>query len=486
MVREAPGATRHAALLLLLGAAGCVSSIRGDVDRVQELARVRLGPADFDGEVDPVTNGTIRDVLATPLDADAAVRVALLNNRALRGELRELGVARGRVLQAGLLPNPRLEVEFLPERNTSLELRVEYDVRGLLLAPLQSRAAEYDLQAARYHAAAAVVALGFEVRAAFYGLQAAEQQLAVGQRTLDAYAAGRDFARALVEAGNLPPVDASTQNAAYQEARVTVAELELEALDRREEVQRLLGLHGDETRWTVRGTLGSAPDALTIPEGSEGRALTASLEAAAMRSQMEGAARRAGVARVAGLIPELTGDVHVLAGDPAQGGGVDALGRNWNVGAGFTLALPLFDRQQGRVREFVAEFDGLMERYVGLGIDLRSLVRAARNRLASTHARARQYDAVILPARAQVLEETVLQYNAMQTGVLQLLEARRAQLDAELSAIETRRAYWTAAAAFQALLAGARVDARGDGRGDGRRGTAGRNVMGSSASQGER
>jgi len=482
MGREVSGALRLSAMLMALGSAGCSTSIRDDVARVQELSRVRVAPDDFDGEVDTVTNANVRTALAAPLDADAAVRIALANNRALRAELRELGVARGRLLQAGLLPNPRLEIEFLPERNTSVELRVEYDLRGILLAPLRSRAARYDLQAAHYRAAAAVVTLGFETRSAFYALQAAEEQVAVAQRLLDAFAAGRDYARALVEAGNLPPVDATTQDAAYQEARITVAELELEALDRREEMHRMLGVHGDETRWTTRGALGPAPATLAVEENAETRALTASLEAGALRSQMEGAARRAGVARVAGLIPELTGDVHVLAGDPAQRSGFDSLGRNWTVGAGVGLVLPLFDRQQGRVREFLAEFDAAMERYVGLGIDLRSVVRETRNRLASTHARARQYDDVILPARAQVLEQTLRQYNAMQTGVLQLLEARRAQLDAELSAIHTRRAFWTAAAAFQALLAGARINAHGEGR----RETAGRGILGSSVSRGER
>lgn len=453
--------------------------------RVQDLTRTQLAPDDFDGEVETVTNARVRDALATPLDADTAVRIALANNRELRAELRELGVARGRLLQAGLLPNPRVGLEFLPERNTALEVRVEYDVRGLLLAPLQSRAARSDLDAARYRAAAEVVIVGFETRAAFYALQAADEQVAVAQRSLDAFAAGRDFARALVEAGNLPPVDATTQDAAFQEARITVAELELEALDRREEMHRLLGVHGGETRWTTRGTLVPAPTTLAVPENAETRALTASLEAAAMRSQMEGSARRAGAARFVGLIPELTGDVHLLAGDPAQGG-TDALGRSWSVGAGVTLGLPLFDRQQGRVREFLAEFDAAMERYVGLGINLRSLVREGRNRLESTHARARQYDDVIVPARALVLEQTVLRYNAMQTGVLQLLEARRAQLDAELAAVETRRAYWTAAAAFQALLAGARVDARGSDHGGGRRETSGRSVMGTNMGMGGR
>ncbi len=199
---------------------------------------------------------------------------------------------------------------------------------------------------------------------------------------------------------------------------------------------------------------------------------------------MEGAARRAGVARVAGLIPELTGDVHLLAGDPAQGG-VDALGRNWNVGAGFTLALPLFDRRQGRVREFVAEFDGLMERYVGLGIDLRSLVRAARNRLASTHAARgstiRQRDPAGAGAGARG-DRAAIQRDADGRAAAPGGEARPARRRA-LGHRDAARVLDRGGGVPGAPRGGASTPGR-RARRRRRPGTAGRNVMGSSASQG--
>lgn len=106
---------------------------------------------------------------------------------------------------------------------------------------------------------------------------------------------------------------------------------------------------------------------------------------------------------------------------------------------------------------YEAEFDALLERYQGTAVDLRSLVRDARNRVVSAHGRARQYERVIVPAQRTVLEQTLLQYNAMQVSVFQLLEARREQLDVELSRIDTLREYFTAAATLDALLAGSLV-----------------------------
>ena len=105
-----------------------------------------------------------------------------------------------------------------------------------------------------------------------------------------------------------------------------------------------------------------------------------------------------------------------------------------------------------------AEFDALMERYHGLAIDLRSATRETLSRVTSAYARARQYERVILPAQRRVVEETQLQYNAMQLGIFQLLQARREQLDVELAYVDTLREFWSSAAAIDTLLAGHRVD----------------------------
>ena len=79
----------------------------------------------------------------------------------------------------------------------------------------------------------------------------------------------------------------------------------------------------------------------------------------------------------------------------------------------------------------------------------------------AAHARARHQERVVVPARKRVLEQALLQYNAMQVGIFQLLDAQRAQLDAELAAVEALREYWTAKAAFDALLAGRLVESGG-------------------------
>jgi outer membrane protein TolC len=440
---------------LLLG--GCLtSSIAGDVAEVRARTQVPVLAMLADTAVDADSDDDARELLREPLDAEAAVRVALLNNRALRAELRELGVARGRLIQARQVANPTFEAESLPERNTAVELRVEYDVTSLVLAPLRARAAAADLAAERFEAAGAVVQLGYDVRVAFHALQSATQRLQIAQRTLDAFAAGSDAAAALLAAGSVSALDASSQIAAYEKARVTVAQLELDVADRREALQRLLGVHGEDTAWTIRAELPPAPDALPESDRPESRALKASHDLAAMKQRLEAIARRTKLSRTEGWLPDIEVDLHTLYGDPEAAPGVRPQGQ-WGVGGGVSLSVPVFDRKRGTIRAQEAEFDALMERYHGLAIAVRSTARELHNRVASAHARARQFEQVILPAQRRVVEETQLQYNAMQLPIFQLLQARRDQLEVELAYVETLREFWDTSAARDALFAGRRV-----------------------------
>lgn len=456
-MKELPGVVVWGVLAAICGASACVSSsIKSDVARVRELTEVSELPRVEEHEVQKETSGEVRRLLAEPLDADGAVRIAVLSNHELRATLRELGIARARLVQAGLPPNPLVEAELLPERDTELELRVEYDIMGALLASRRLHAEEPMLQAARYHAAAAVVDLGYRVRVAFYRLQAVEQGHALAQHSVEALGAAAEAARALGKAGTLPELDTARQVVAHERARARAAEIELDVVTEREALQRLLGIRDSAIPWRVRQPLAPAPETARIPEDAEGVALRKSLELSETRQRLESLARRTGLARVEGWLPDVTADVHALLGDPDSGASAD---ENWRFGAGVSVGVPLFDHGQGTTAELQAEFHSLLERYYGMAIDIRSAVREAKSRLSSAHARARQYQQVILPAQARVTEQTLLQYNAMQLGVFELLQARREELDTQLAHNETLREYWSAVAALDALLAGKRTSA---------------------------
>jgi len=99
------------AIVVALPIGGCASIDHGpDLERAATMVGERVGTVDHaleQGE-DP-WSGTGWDG-ASPLDADTAVRTALVRNRSLRASLERIAVARADLVQAGLLPNPVLSV----------------------------------------------------------------------------------------------------------------------------------------------------------------------------------------------------------------------------------------------------------------------------------------------------------------------------------------------------------------------------------------
>lgn len=437
-------------LALCLITIGCGGMAR-DLGSVRDATKLNVADV-TDTDVDPSTSKEARDILAKPLDAEGAARIALLENRELWATLREMGISRGHLVQAWALPNPSFEVEFVPGLETNLELRAEYDVTGLILAPIRAHAAEAEVDSARFRAAAMAIQTGYSARAAFFMAQAAEQKLALANQALDAMAAGRDAAEAIFRAGNIRELDFATEDAVYQSARADAAEMELAASDAREALVRILGLHGQDTTFSMVTTHPSLPDQLTTPDALEANAIRASFALKERRSRVENLARRAGLSRAEGWIPDVSVDVHALQPRDRATGTVS--NEPWLVSSGLRASVPIFDRRQGTSDALVAQAGAELERYYGAAVEIRSAARSLQARLSVAYGRARLYETTILPARRRVVEQSALQYNAMQISVFRVLNARREELRAKLADIDAVTSYWTAQAAFGALFAG--------------------------------
>ena len=87
-------------------------------------------------------------------------------------------------------------------------------------------------------------------------------------------------------------------------------------------------------------------------------------------------------------------------------------------------------------------------------VELRASAHTTRSRVEQTFAEVRQLADVVMPLRKRVLDETVLQYNAMNANTFELLTARRDMVDIGRQYIEALRRYWGAMAEAKALQRG--------------------------------
>src|SRR5688572_24332222 len=82
---------------------------------------------------------TVKKLLGAPLTAEAAVQIALLNNRALQAVYAELGIAESDLVQAGRLVNPGFTFERLHRGDTvSIDRTFLVNVLALITMPIRT------------------------------------------------------------------------------------------------------------------------------------------------------------------------------------------------------------------------------------------------------------------------------------------------------------------------------------------------------------
>ncbi len=434
--------------------AGCGSS---SLDPQPAFDDVRAGVARRSGR--PITwhrqdesstapTSQIEEMLSDDLSLDEAVRIALLNNRRLQATYERLGIAQAQVVQAGLLRNPMLDVSLRfvegPGSDYILEMGAIQDILDVFLIPLRKRLARAQLQVTKSEVIGVVLDTIARTERAFVSLQAAQQTLHLNRQILSAAEASYDGARRLHQAGNITDLALANERALHEQARLAVASAEMVVLQRRERVNTLLGLWGEQTSWQIAGSLPDLPAEPLDLDELERRVVINSLDLAIVRQRMTATAARMGIDASQLVFPELAAGAEAEREPDGE----------WSVGPAFGVGIPLFDQGVARKAAGRAELRRLWDEHTALAIELRSAARTARYRLLNARRQSEYYQQVIVPLAQQITGETQLQYNAMQLGVFELLAAKQREIDMQRGAIRALEEYWTARADLELLLSG--------------------------------
>ena len=385
---------------------------------------------------------------AKPLTAETAVRIALLNNRRLRAELEEVGISQADFAQATRLPNPRIAASWrVPDRPPSA-VDAEYSLVGNLLDLLTLSArktlAGHDLEAAKLHAADEVLRFASRTRAAFYRLEAQLQlarDLGVIVRAGDAAA---DFARRQHQAGNITGLDLREQEASAAQGHLDLIEARERAAELREDLDRLMGLSGDDGGWTVADHLPPLPAADPALGGLEAVALGRRLDLAAARARESELAQALRLKQRTRFIPGVSAGVDTERTPDGQR----------VTGPTLDLELPLFDQGQPALAKLAAEARQAADRRAALETAIRSEVRKARDALVASREAAKLSGERLLPLRQAILQDTLLQYNAMQKSTYDLLLAKQREEAALEQNVALLRRYWLARVALEQATGG--------------------------------
>jgi cobalt-zinc-cadmium efflux system outer membrane protein len=390
----------------------------------------------------------VRRLLRKPLTIDAAVQIALLNNRSLQATFEEIGLSAADLLEAVTIPNPKfgLTVKFpdQPPSGTYIDYNAAIDFLSILMIPLKKRVAKDQLQSAALHVADETLELILEVKSAFYSLETSQQLLQRFKLIVDANAASLDLAQRQYEAGNTSDLALTQQQTTYSHSRLDVATTEAEIRRNREKLNRLLGLWGPDTEWQITSELPEVPRAEFSTQGLERLAISQRLDLQADYLQLASQAKNLGLTKSFRLLGALDFGVDRERETDGQ----------IRTGPTFVIELPVFNQGQARIARGEAALRQARDKFEALAIEVRSQIRELQDELISKKEIARFYQDELVPDQRRILKESLVNYNAMEIGNFELFTAKAEEARTEREYLEAVRDYWVVQTKLERAVGG--------------------------------
>jgi outer membrane protein TolC len=440
-----------AGLAAAVALGGCASlSPDGGFGAVEQTTQSRLGPdvqihwARSDDDRQAAVQRVV-ELLAAPLTVDAAVQVALLNNRGLQAAFAELGITEAEVVQAGRLPNPGFGFARVTRGDeVELERGVHLNLARLIAMPMVQQMEARRFARVQQDTAMAVLSLAAETRKAYYNALAAEETVRYMQQVQQAAEAGAELARRMQQVGNFNKLRRAREQAFYADAALNLARAEQAQRATRERLTRLLGVWGAQVAFQLPQRLPDLPAAPQDRPDIERAAMAQRLDVQAAKLAAEQTARNLGLTKTTRFINVLElGVMHNSSNEaPVQ--------RGWEVG----VELPLFDWGGTRIARAEAVYMQAVDRAAETAVNARSEVREAYGAYRSAFDIALHHRDELVPLRQLIAEENVLRYNGMLIGVFELLADARLQIASVNSYIEALRDFWVAQADLEMALIG--------------------------------
>jgi len=392
----------------------------------------------------------IEPLLKRPLTAETAVQIALLNNRGLQAAYNDLGIAEAVRIQQSLPPNPTISVTRITgSAETEIDRQIVASILALAMLPARSEIAAERFRQAQFLAALETLHVAAETRRAFYRAVAAQELVGLLTQADSTAATMAQLAKRLGETGAMNKLDQARELAFHAELTAQLAAAQQQAASERERLVRLLGLWGNDLRFTLAKAMPALPKrALTLP-AVERDAVNRRLDLQIARIELETLAKAYGLTNA-------TRFINVL-----DAGFADKVTETKETGErirdrGFTVSLevPVFDFGEARVREAEQTYMQAVNRLAQKAINVRSEARNAYRNYRSTYTIARHYQRDVLPLRKIISDEMMLRYGAMQADVFALLTEARQKIAASVAAAKALRDFWLASTDLSAAIAG--------------------------------
>jgi len=422
---------------------GCAAfSTDGGISAVQDIAGAALekkvvalrSPDDVDA-----VHGTMQRLLRRPLSADAAVQLALYNNRDLQASYNALGISEAVMVHDSLPPSPGVSVfDVAGGGGLEIERRIVANVLALATLPARAEIAADRFRGAQLRAALDTLRLAVETRRAYYRAVAARASADFLGQAQTTAASAAQLSRRLGESGALNKLDQARHQVFYAELTAELATARRRASAEREGLVRRIGLWGSDLDFRLPGALPPLPSAPRALSAVEVEAVRRRVDLQIARIEVAALAKTLGLTNATRFVDLL--EVAGISKTMREPGG----NRFHEGGVGVDLQVPVFDLGEARVRIAEATYMQAVNRLSAKAVNVRSEAREAYQAYRATYDIARHYRNEVMPLRKIISDEALLRYNAMQIDVFALLTEARQRIASTQAAIRADEEFWLA------------------------------------------
>ena len=385
------------------------------------------------------------------LTADAAVQIALLNNRGLQAAFNELAIAEAEMVGDSLPPNPTFSISRIAgSGGFEIERQIAMDILALATLPVRSEIAAQRFMRAQLRAMEETLRLAAETRRAYYRAVAGAELSALLAQAEDTAKTTAQLAMKLGETGSLNKLDQAREQVFYAETTAELATIRQDAASARERLTRLLGLWGTDVDYRLPDALPPLPSRPAALPAIEVDAVSRRVDLQAARIELAALARSYGLTQATRFLSMLeVAGISRTTKDPESP-------KFRERGIDVQVQIPIFDFGEVRVRQAEATYMQAVNRLTEKAVNVRSEARDAYRTYRASYDIASHYQREVLPLRKIISDESQLRFSAMQIDVFALLQEARQRIAALRAAIDAKRAFWLAKTELSVAVTGGR------------------------------